>query len=208
MTRMFHRFYAVPVVIFLVAGGALVAMMLVASPPSWDQLSILLGRGLALGGIMAIARSMRSSKSSSIDLSQGVPDPDFQKMFGENSADLTPVLARYVEQPHGVTSGAVAGFELAPGEASTAMLHKTVEAIWFILKGRGEVWQRREGREEIQKLRAGSCLTVPVGTPFQFRARGKSPLSAMGVTAPMGPGAGDADTVPGKWEPTGGGVLD
>jgi mannose-6-phosphate isomerase-like protein (cupin superfamily) len=64
------------------------------------------------------------------------------------------------------------------------------------------MWRQQEGQEEIVALESGVCLTIPLGTHFQFRAfRGKA-LTALGVTMPPWPGAGDAVSVQGKWEPT------
>src|SRR5262245_32644925 len=36
--------------------------------------------------------------------------------------------------------GSMAHFELAPGRTSKAVRHRTVEEIWFVLAGRGEMW--------------------------------------------------------------------
>ena len=48
----------------------------------------------------------------------------------------------------------------------------------------------------------GVCLTIPLGTHFQFRSHGYESLAAVGVTMPPWPGEGEAMIVPGKWEPT------
>ena len=101
-----------------------------------------------------------------------------------------------------LAGGSMAHFELAPRQTSTAVTHRTVEEIWFVLSGRGEMWRRQGEREEIVTLEAGVCLTIPRGTHFQFRALGESPLSAVGVTMPPWPGEGEAIVVPGPWTPT------
>jgi mannose-6-phosphate isomerase-like protein (cupin superfamily) len=101
-----------------------------------------------------------------------------------------------------LTGGSMAHFELAPPQTSTAVTHRSVEEIWFVLAGRGEMWRRQGGREEIVPLDAGVCLTIPRGTHFQFRALGDSPLAAVGVTMPPWPGEGEAIVVPGPWTPT------
>ena len=38
-------------------------------------------------------------------------------------------------------AGGTAHFSLAPGKVSKAVLHKTVEEIWYIISGRGEMWR-------------------------------------------------------------------
>ncbi len=99
-------------------------------------------------------------------------------------------------------AGSMAHFELGPGETSTAVAHRTVEEVWYCLKGRGEMWRRQDGREEVVALEPGICLTLPLATHFQFRTIGDEPLSAVGVTIPPWPNDGEAFTVPGKWHPT------
>lgn len=96
----------------------------------------------------------------------------------------------------------MAHFELAPGEISIAVAHKTVEEIWFILTGQGEMWRWQNECEEVVFLDTGVCLTIPLGTHFQFRSLGNESLSAVAVTMPPWPGEEEAYVVQGKWEPT------
>ena len=102
----------------------------------------------------------------------------------------------------GLEGGGMAHFELGPGQTSTAVTHRTVEEIWFFLTGRGEMWRKQDGREEIVPVESGICLTIPLGTLFQFRSIGYQPLAAIGVTMPPWPGEGEAIVVEGKWKPT------
>ena len=102
----------------------------------------------------------------------------------------------------GLAGASMAHFNLAPGQTSTAVTHRSVEEIWLVLSGRGEMWRRQDGREEIVPLEAGVCLTIPHGTHFQFRSSGEVPLAAVGVTMPPWPGEGEAIVVPGPWAPT------
>ncbi len=64
------------------------------------------------------------------------------------------------------------------------------------------MWRQLDGQEEVVPLEPNVCLTIPVGTHFQFRAFGYAALSAVGVTMPPWPGEGEAYEVNGKWEPT------
>ena len=48
----------------------------------------------------------------------------------------------------------------------------------------------------------GVCLTIPLGTHFQFRSTGTEVLALVGVTIPPWPGDGEAIVVTGKWGPT------
>ena len=102
----------------------------------------------------------------------------------------------------GLQGGGMARFDLPPGETSTAVTHRTVEEIWLFLSGHGEMWRKQEGREEIVPVEAGVCITIPLGTHFQFRASGDAPLRAVAVTMPPWPGEGEATVVSGAWQPT------
>lgn len=99
--------------------------------------------------------------------------------------------------------GSMAHFELAPGRASAAIRHRTVDEIWFVLSGRGEIWRKQGNREDIVALEPGVSVTIPVGTHFQFRASGDTALEAVGVTMPPWPGDTEAVPVPGKWKASG-----
>jgi mannose-6-phosphate isomerase-like protein (cupin superfamily) len=101
----------------------------------------------------------------------------------------------------GLSGGTMAHFELAPGETSIAVVHRTVEEIWFFVGGRGELWRADDGRDEVVAVEPGICLTIPVGTRFQFRALGSEPLAAVAVTMPPWPGEGEAVAVDGRWAP-------
>jgi mannose-6-phosphate isomerase-like protein (cupin superfamily) len=98
--------------------------------------------------------------------------------------------------------GSMAHFELAAGATSVAVVHRTVEEIWFFLAGRGEMWRRLDDREQVVEVAPGVCITILAGTAFQFRSLGDEPLSAVAVTMPPWPGTGEAVPVPGPWSPT------
>jgi len=102
----------------------------------------------------------------------------------------------------GLDDGGMAHFELPPGQTSTAQRHKTVGEIWYFVSGRGEMWRRSESQEEVVAVEAGMCITIPVGTRFQFRAFEEGALAAIGVTMPPWPGADEGVTVSGPWKPT------
>jgi mannose-6-phosphate isomerase-like protein (cupin superfamily) len=99
----------------------------------------------------------------------------------------------------GLGGGTMAHFELPPGRTSIAVTHRTVEEIWFFLSGAGEMWRKHGEREEIVRVERGVCLTIPLGTHFQFRAVGTEPLAAVGVTMPPWPGDAEAVIVQGIW---------
>jgi mannose-6-phosphate isomerase-like protein (cupin superfamily) len=96
----------------------------------------------------------------------------------------------------------MAHFELAPGQTSVAVAHHTIEEIWYFLNGRGEYWRKLGDQEEVVPVEPGVCITIPVGTHFQFRSFGYEPLAALGVCMPPWPGEEEAYQVEGKWPPT------
>jgi mannose-6-phosphate isomerase-like protein (cupin superfamily) len=95
--------------------------------------------------------------------------------------------------------GSAAHFTLTPGKTSRAVVHRTVDEIWYFVAGRGELWRKAGAREEVVAVERDVCVTIPVGTHFQFRALGAEPLAAFAITMPPWPDAGDADLVEGKW---------
>lgn len=99
-----------------------------------------------------------------------------------------------------LTRGSMAHFQLAPGRTSAAVEHRTVEELWYLVGGEGEIWRERGGVEQIVALKPGVSLSIPVGTRFQFRSLGPEPLTAIGVTMPAWPGPEEAVFVTGPWQ--------
>ena len=102
----------------------------------------------------------------------------------------------------GLNGGGMAHFELPPNQISKAVTHRTVDEIWYFVGGSGQMWRRQDRESNIVDVFPGACLTIPLGTHFQFRSFGDEPLAAIGVTMPPWPGEGEAVLVPGEWEPT------
>jgi mannose-6-phosphate isomerase-like protein (cupin superfamily) len=101
-----------------------------------------------------------------------------------------------------LSGGSMAHFELSPNQTSKAVTHRTVEEVWFVLSGRGQMWRKQDGESSVVDVSAGTCVTIPLGTHFQFRSLGEEPLAAVGVTMPPWPGEGEAIIVDGAWPPT------
>jgi mannose-6-phosphate isomerase-like protein (cupin superfamily) len=95
--------------------------------------------------------------------------------------------------------GGMAHFELAAGRISRAVAHHSVDEIWYVLRGHGQMWRRQAEREETVPLEPGTCVSIPAGTHFQFRSTSADPLAAVGVTMPPWPGQDEAYEVPGPW---------
>ena len=100
-----------------------------------------------------------------------------------------------------LSAGSMAHFELGPGQTSKAVTHRTVEEIWFFLSGRGEMWRAQDGQPDaIVPVESGVCVTIPLGTRFQFRSLSAEPLSAIAITMPPWPEGDEAIIVPGRWD--------
>jgi mannose-6-phosphate isomerase-like protein (cupin superfamily) len=80
-----------------------------------------------------------------------------------------------------------------------AVKHRTVEEIWFVQSGEGRIWRKSADQESIIDVGVGDCLTIPLGTAFQYRSVGSAPLAFVAVTMPPWPGAGEAIFVEGPW---------
>jgi mannose-6-phosphate isomerase-like protein (cupin superfamily) len=115
---------------------------------------------------------------------------DAPRVVAPDGSDVRPLLA--------LTGGSLARFELGPGRTSLAIRHRTVEELWYVLAGRGEMWRRRNGIEAITPLVPGACLAIPLGTAFQFRALGAEPLAVIAITMPPWPGDAEAEPAVGN----------
>ena len=98
-----------------------------------------------------------------------------------------------------VSGGSLAQFQLAPGKTSVPIHHRTVEEIWYVVSGRGEMWRSFDELESTTELEPGVCVDIPTGTDFQFRSTGSEPLAVIGVTIPPWPGPGEAIVSGGPW---------
>jgi mannose-6-phosphate isomerase-like protein (cupin superfamily) len=104
-----------------------------------------------------------------------------------------------------MTRGGMAHFALGPRHVSKAVAHKTIEEIWYFMRGRGRMWRRLAssgGEGQVVDVFPGVSITIPTGTQFQFRNDGDEALEAIGLTMPPWPGADEAFQVKGIWEPT------
>ena len=101
-----------------------------------------------------------------------------------------------------LAGGSFAHFELPAGAVSHAVAHRTVEEIWYFVAGVGQLWRRQGETESVVDVRPGVCLTIPLGTDFQFRADLTAPLAFVAATMPPWPGETEAFRVEGRWEAT------
>jgi mannose-6-phosphate isomerase-like protein (cupin superfamily) len=130
------------------------------------------------------------------------PTRDFETRCLQVKGDYLAVDGSLVRNLLSLQGGTMAHFELPAGKITNAVTHKTVDEIWFVLSGRGQMWRKMADQEEIVDMEAGVCLTIPQGTHFQWRSTSEEPLAAIGVCMPPWPGEDEAQIVTGIWKPT------
>lgn len=96
-------------------------------------------------------------------------------------------------------AGGVAHCSLPGSATSSAVRHRTVDEIWYVLGGEGEMCLAEQGKEEVVPLRKDTCVVLPVGVAFQFRSRGSGALDILIGTFPRWPGPEEAIPVAGHW---------
>ncbi len=98
-----------------------------------------------------------------------------------------------------VKGGSLCHCILPSGKTSRAVYHKTIEEVWYFLSGDGEMWRKQGTIEKIVRVGSGVSISIPVGTKFQFRNTGKTPLCIVIVTMPPWPGSSEAVLTEGVW---------
>ena len=101
-----------------------------------------------------------------------------------------------------LSRGSLAHFTLGPNQVSKAIAHRTVEEMWYVLTGIGQMWARQGTCTKIINLSEGTALKIPTDTHFQFRCNSDDPLVVVGVTMPPWPGEKEAIVVDGIWHPS------
>lgn len=95
--------------------------------------------------------------------------------------------------------GSMVHCSLPVGGVSQPVAHSTVEELWYVISGEGQVWRRLGGQQEIIEARPGVSLNIPTSAAFQFRNTGEEPLCMIIVTMPPWPGADEAVQQAGIW---------
>jgi mannose-6-phosphate isomerase-like protein (cupin superfamily) len=98
-----------------------------------------------------------------------------------------------IDNRHGASRASLCEAALDPNAISRAVRHQTVEEIWYVIEGGGEVWRRPPGsaNAEPATVTSGDALVIPTGCELQFRA-GSQGLRFLCYTSPPWPGAHEA----------------
>jgi mannose-6-phosphate isomerase-like protein (cupin superfamily) len=132
------------------------------------------------------------------EVAGGSATPFATRQLGEAHDVLAPDTSE-IRLLVGTTRGSLAHGTLPPGRVSLAVSHRTVEEVWYVTAGRGQVWRKQGGEEMVVDVAAGTALTIPTGVHFQFRTIGTEPLRFVMCTMPPWPGELEAVRVPDHW---------
>jgi len=101
-----------------------------------------------------------------------------------------------------VRGGSMVHCTLRPGQVTRAVRHRSVDEVWYCIGGAGQLWRRSTDGEQVDELRPGVALSIPVGAEFQFRTSGEQSLEVIITTMPPWPGADEAIELQGRWKPS------
>ena len=110
---------------------------------------------------------------------------DQPMVLAPDGSEIRPLLS--------VPAASIVHCTLPAGAVTQAVRHRTVEELWFVLSGTGELW-RDAGPVP---LRPGVAATIPLPGAFQFRAGDSEPLALFIATFPAWPGPQEAQAARG-----------
>lgn len=102
----------------------------------------------------------------------------------------------------GLLRGSLSVFTLRAHAVARAVAHRTIEEVWYVVAGTGQMWRRLGDQEEIVAIEPGVSLSIPTGTHFQFRCDGAEALTIVAAVMPPWPGDHEVYAVNGRWAAT------
>ena len=79
-------------------------------------------------------------------------EPRFDKMMLPRAYDMHAPDGAEVRVLLQLNGGGMAHFQLGAGRISRAVAHHSVEELWYVLDGTGQMWRRQGDREETVDL--------------------------------------------------------
>ena len=102
-----------------------------------------------------------------------------------------------IDASHGASHASVVEVTLPAGQVSRPVRHRTVEEVWYILEGSGQVWRCPQDAAPDEAppvdVSPGDALVIPTGWSFQFAAGPGVALRFLCVTMPPWPGEDEAE---------------
>ena len=127
-----------------------------------------------------------------------IPPIGHRKPTPDGSAPDGSEIRLLVDANQGAVKSSLVEVTLAPGEVTRPVRHRTVEEIWYVLEGKGQVWRCPSDAvpESVAAIPVspGDGLAIPTGLSFQFNADPEIPLRFLCYTTPPWPG--EAEAVP------------
>ena len=98
-------------------------------------------------------------------------------------------------EPEAATKASLCEVTLGAREVSRPVWHRSVEELWYVIKGVGRVWRCPPDKDAATvkpvEVGPGDALVIPTGWSFQFAA-GESALTLLCFTSPPWPGEDEA----------------
>ncbi|MBX9578137.1 MAG: cupin domain-containing protein [Chthoniobacterales bacterium] len=170
-----------------------------------ESSSSVVARGVKIGAREEVSdEKFSSTDNSSTTKEEEMPRP-VRKFTGDY--DYYAPDGSRIKKLAAASRGDIAYCTLPVGKISSPVQHKTVEELWCVKSGVGELWLKGnelEGRpDQVIVLEENVTLFIPPRTPFQFRNIGESQLDIVMTTMPCWPGPDEAIKVEeGLWKPS------
>ena len=138
----------------------------------------------------------RKAESMAQQSSQPVPPVGRRALRPDTTAPDGSEIRLLIDDRHAARRASLVEVTLPAGQVSKPVYHRTVEEIWYILEGAGQVWRcpptSRPGSVLPVPVSPGDALTIPTGWRFQFSADARSTLRFLCYTNPPWPGPEEA----------------
>ena len=132
----------------------------------------------------------QSAQENIPPLSQRSPHPDVIAPDGSE-------IRLLIDDRHLARGASMVEVTLGAGQVSRPVYHQSVEEVWYVLEGRGQVWRcppdvREPSKVSAVSVVAGDALVIPTGWTFQFCADNGVDLRFLCFTLPPWPGDDEA----------------
>ena len=125
-----------------------------------------------------------------------LPPPSRRAEHPDATAPDGSEIRLLADARHAATRSSMVEVVLPAGQISRPVYHRTVEEIWYILEGEGQVWRCPPDADPAsvprQQVSPGDALVIPTGWHFQFAASPNGPLRFLCHTTPPWPGEDEA----------------
>lgn len=131
-----------------------------------------------------------------------VPPPSRRAAQPDATAPDGSEIRLLADARHAASRSSMVEVTLPAGQVSRPVYHRTVEEIWYVLEGEGQVWRCPPGEASAgpgpleepqpQPVSPGDALVIPTGWRFQFAAAPGAALRFLCHTTPPWPGEDEA----------------